>query len=78
MRSAGGALFAGLCAAVAFILLVFGFLAFAAGGGFMTGGLFLLAFIVGFVGWVCDYSRDRTTTVARAELNEASHNDGPS
>ncbi len=73
MRSAGGVLFTGLCAAVAFVFLVCGFLAFLAGALPFAGSMVALACLVGFVGWMCDYTRDRTSTAARAELSEDPH-----
>jgi hypothetical protein len=60
MRSAGVVLFTGLCAALASVLLVCGFLAFFFGGLLVAGSMVGLACLVAFVGWSCDYTRDRT------------------
>ena len=68
-RTAGQALFTGLCAAFSFTCLVLAFLAFVGGGGAFALGLVFLALLAGVAGWVCDSTRDRTSPASRDRLN---------
>jgi hypothetical protein len=67
-RTAGQALFTGLCAAISLTCLVLAFLAFVGGGGGFALGLVFLSFLSGVAGWACDSARDRTSAASRDRL----------